>query len=195
MVKVTNPAGDEYKGKLGNQQYQGHYGRSIRKKQSEIHYKTTDLQKESRQNFKDAVNWVKSLTANEKISLKQIYREKYPSYETGQPNNWYNFAKNLYITKPRIEFTQPDPNLYKIIHPAIAEIVLYDHLKHPLFSVSDLSSIENHQLTDVYEFPVTGSPHAIGIKTLPGFEYIRFLTSSPYFYDFNCLERSCVSDE
>ena len=128
MVKVTNPAGDEYKGKLGNQQYQGHYGRSIRKKQSEIHYKTTDLQKESRQNFKDAVNWVKSLTANEKISLKQIYREKYPSYETGQPNNWYNFAKNLYITKPRIECTQSLGEFLYLLHEGYRLLEIHRHL-------------------------------------------------------------------
>lgn len=194
MVKVTNIAGDEYVGKLGNQQYQGLYGFSIRKKQHSKQQKVTIKQKDSRERFKGAVEWVKSLSGPDKANFRKLYSLNFPSYKPGVPANWYNYAKNMYLKIPTYRLIDPDTNLIEFEHPGILSVSFYDQAKHVIHGVSGLSSLSQPYLCESYECSIPPDSWAFSVETICGLEYFHFLTSTHTFYKYPCFERECVSE-
>lgn len=171
MVKIQNVFGDIKKGKQDNAIYQLHYGRQIRRVGYKEKIQPSLRQINQRIRFKNAVNWVKNLSVEEKNHIKQYFRQVYPYYEKGQPATWYNFAKNFVLTLPEFQLIDSETGLYQIKHPAIKSVVEYTADDKVLNSYDNLSSLPSLNLCDTFERTCNPATSYIIVTTLPGCHY------------------------
>lgn len=122
MVKIENEYGDRYKGKAGNAIYQDQYGRQVRRKSYQQKKPPSKAQILTRQRFKEAIQTIKSLPYNQIQDIKKFYNILKEKDTRKYPVNWYNFAKWLYIKKPKLTIIDSLTNQYKIQHVNIARV-------------------------------------------------------------------------
>lgn len=171
MVKVNNIFGDIKKGKQDNAIYQLKYGQQIRRAAYKEVKDPSPRQITQRNLFKDAVEWVKSLTSSEKTSLKKYYRKTYHSWKPGEPSTWYNWAKTFVMTTPSLKYVASYPYTYTITHPSILKIEELNSYGEVLFSSDGLSDLLSEKITNNYTKDPNPQTTTIRITTLPGIEY------------------------
>jgi hypothetical protein len=194
MAKVTNIFGELATGKNGPVIYQGHYGRTIRRAGYSQKNKPTQAQTNARNMFKEATAWASSLSFDEKTAIKNYYNKTFNNWEKGQPSTWHNFAKSIYIKKPTLILLDSTTQEYLINHPAIKTVSIYNDIKQPLFQSDDISSFETGEIVKEYPITIPKSTFAIGVTTLAGLEYIRFLTNISHFNKYECFTTDCACD-
>lgn len=187
MVKVTNSAGDNYKGKIGNQFYQGLYGFSVRKAQYKQTIPPSEKQLANQQRFIDAVNWVKTLDSEFKEAFKFIYNQVYSQYNPGDPANWFNFCKVLYMSQPKVTFSYPDDDLVFVEHPGILSIIQHDQFGAVVSSVTGISDVLEHTLVSAYAAPLSNACRTLIVTTVTGltYEYVALVDHTVYI-NFPC---------
>lgn len=194
MVKITNEFGDVLKGKTGNAVYQEHYGRQIRRKAYKENKKPSESQIQVRNNFKKSIEWVKSLTHEQREDLKSFYKNSNLSYSAGNPINWYNFAKWLYIKKPEFRILDPETAKFEIKHPALYSVTIKNPLGFILYQETGISSFNSLFLNKKYIFTPVSDASTLIITLLTGldFEYtINTIAPELEGFDINCFDANC----
>jgi len=171
MVKIDSTIGMKLKGKIGDFIIQDVNGQQVLRKGYKENKSPTAQQLEVRSRFKNAVNWVKNLSVEEKNHIKQYFRQVYPYYEKGQPATWYNFAKNFVLTLPEFQLINPETGLYQIKHPAIKSVVEYTADDGVIKSYDNLSSLSSLNFCDTFERTCDPVTSYIIVTTLPGCHY------------------------
>jgi len=171
MVKVNNIFGDIKKGKQDNAIYQLKYGQQIRRAAYKEVKDPSPRQITQRNLFKDAVEWVKSLTSSEKTSLKKYYRKTYHSWKPGEPSTWYNWAKTLVMKKVEFSYSHEYPYNYVVHHPAILKVEELSEGGDLLFETNNLSNINNLKFTNNFSSTGARDCHTVVVTTLPGVVY------------------------
>lgn len=184
MVKIENEYGDRYTGKSGNAIYQGHYGKTIRRKGYHETGTPSPRQVQIRNRFKEASTLIKNLPYEHRQGIKNIYhylKEKEPRL---WPVNWYNFAKQIYIKKPEFIITDKSNNEYQINYLSIYRIqeisadntVLFDssYLSDPfnLIFLKIFKKVPHPNTTIIKIFPIPGVFHEVNI--IPVISSLRF---------------------
>jgi hypothetical protein len=185
MVKIENEYGDQYTGKSSNAIYQGHYGRTIRRKGYKQRKPPSKKQIETRNRFKEAITKIKQLTPNQVQNIKKIYRFLKENNPRSWPVNWYNFAKLCYIKKPKITILNPTTNEYHITNFLIYQIIEKTALDSIVYDSGILSSPETNQFLSSYTKTPETLTDYIQITILPGITHTHiirpFTTGMKYF--------------
>jgi len=171
MVKIDSTIGMKLKGKIGDFIIQDVNGQQVLRKGYKENKSPTAQQLEVRSRFKNAVNWVKNLSVEEKNHIKQYFRQVYPYYEKGQPANWYNFAKNFVLTVPSIEIIDETTRTYQIKHPGILSISHHDTFGNCLQSFENLSNLNNLKFTNTFVLTLYPTTALIKVITISGDSY------------------------
>jgi len=148
LVKIENDFGDVLTGKCSNAIYQKHYGRQIRRKGYKETKEPSPQQIKQRNKFKDAIAWVKTLTSEQRIGLKNYYETSKLGYQKNMPVNWYNFAKYCYIKNPIFQILDDVNNSYNLIHPSILRVVEKSLDESIIYIIDNLTVLENGVLCD-----------------------------------------------
>lgn len=106
MVKITNDFGEVKKGRAGGMVYQTLYGRQIRRLAGSSPSTSSPLQDEIKNNFRDAVAWLQSLSPEEITEIKEEWQVAKNQDPEGTPINWWNFGKQKYM---EVIYSPPAP--------------------------------------------------------------------------------------
>ena len=176
MVKIENEYGDRYKGKSSNAIYQGHYGRTIRRKSYKEIKNPSPSQVKTRNRFKEATQKIKELNFDEIQGIKKFYRYLKEQNPRKWPVNWYNFAKQLYIKQPTItilnlsnmEYQIDYLNIYKVQEKTESGLIVYDSgvLSNPKGgeTLQKFSKIPSLIATKIVIIPILGITHEYQIR-------------------------------
>jgi len=175
MVKIENEYGDRYTGKSGNAIYQGHYGRTIRRKSYQQNKTPSKKQLQTRQRFKEALKNIKTLNHDQILFLKKVYRILKEKNPRRWPVNWYNFAKLCYIKIPKFKILDSYSNEYQITYFTIYNVKEKTPSGTVIFDSGPLSSPDTGSFLETYSKIPNNINVEIEVQILPGVSHSYFI--------------------
>lgn len=168
MVKIVNVFGDVLTGVSGPAIYQRHYGKQIRRKGYKQTKPPSAGQLAVRSRFSSAINWVKGLSADERLDIKEYYKSSSLAYRKTLPKTWYNYAKLLYLADPELAESDLQPGDYVIKHPAILSIEQYDTFHVLISAVENLTDFSEDSVCNEYTLTALPESAILRVYTYPG---------------------------
>jgi hypothetical protein len=179
MVKIENEYGDKYTGKYSNAIYQQHYGRQIRRKAYKQNKSPSKKQIETRNRFKEAIQQVKNLSSADVQIIKKFYHILKERNPRQWPVNWYNFAKYMYIKRPKLKIINPITLEYQINYFNIYQVQEIDSIGNIIYNSGYLSDPETGKLQNQYSHTPNINTITLIISPSPGITHEYQIREKP----------------